>query len=153
MLRQLSLWAVTAGLLVRTFDLPVKEVRWLWVPLEYFTQALVGLALVTLGAQMSKVTVQPNFTRIGWAVGLRLLGGPLLACGLVGVFGFRGETARIMILSAAFPTAVNTALIAHEFKADAQFAASAVFYSTLASMLTVTLLIAALRLPQVATFF
>jgi predicted permease len=153
MLRQLSLWAVTAGLLVRTFDWPVKEVRWLWVPLEYFTHALVGLALVTLGAQMSKVTVRPNFTRIGWAVGLRLLGGPLLACALVGVFGFRGETARIMILSAAFPTAVNTALIAHEFKADAQFAASAVFYSTLASMLTVTLLIAALRLPQVATFF
>ncbi len=153
MLRQLSLWAVASALIVRAFGWPVQQVRWLWVPLEYFTQALVGLALVTLGAQMSKASVRQNFTRIGWAVGLRLIGGPILACALIGLFGFRGETARIMILSSAFPTAVNTALIAHEFKADAHFAAATVFYSTLASMFTVTLLVAALRLPWVATIF
>ena len=50
-----------------------------------------------------------------------------------------------MIVSASFPTAVNTALLAHEFNADSQFAAAAVFYSTLVSMLTVTLLIAILH--------
>jgi malate permease and related proteins len=48
-------------------------------------------------------------------------------------------------VSASFPTAVNTALLAHEFNADSQFAAAAVFYSTLLSMLTVTLLIALLH--------
>ena len=153
MLRQISLWAVGTALLIRAFHVPIQEVRWIWVPLEYFSQALVGLALVTLGAQMASVTVPPNFTRIGWAVGLRLLGGPLLACALVGVFGFHGEIARIMILSASFPTAVNTALIAHEFKADGHFAAAAVFYSTVASMFTVTVIIAVLRLPQVAAIF
>ena len=146
MLRQVSLWAVGAALLVRTYHWPIQQVRWLWVPLEYFSAALVAIALVTLGAQISQTERPKHLSRLGWALGLRLLGGPLLACALVPLFGFSGETAKIMILSAAFPTAVNTALIAHEFNADSHFAASAVFASTLLSMLTVTALIAILRM-------
>lgn len=153
MLRQLSVWSVAAALLVRTFDIPVKDVRWFWVPIEYFATAYIGLALVTLGAQMSKVIAHRSFARLGWAVGLRLLGGPALACALVGVWGFHGETACIMILSASFPTAVNSALIAHEFKADSEFAAAAVFYTTLVSMFTVTVVITLLRMPEVIAMF
>ena len=145
MLRQVSLWAVGAALVVRALHLPVQDWRWLWVPLEYFSSALVGFALVTLGAQISKTERPRHLSRLGWALGLRLLGGPLLACALVGMFGFSGETARIMILSSSFPTAVNTALIAHEFDADPHFAASAVFCSTLLSMITVTALITVLH--------
>jgi len=145
MLRQISIWAVAAAFVIRTFDIPIQQVRWLWVPLEYFSDALVAIALVTLGAQISKTERPKHIARLGWALGLRLIGGPLLACALVGVFGFTGETAKIMILSASFPTAVNTALIAHEFNADAHFAAAAVFASTLLSMITVTALIAILR--------
>ena len=144
-LRQISLWAVAVALLVRWFHLPVQNVRWIWVPLEYFSQGLVAVALVTLGVQLSQTRVAQNFSRLGWALGLRLLVGPLLAVVLVPLFGFRGEDATIMIVSASFPTAVNTALLAHEFNADSQFAAAAVFYSTLVSMLTVTLLIAILH--------
>jgi predicted permease len=40
---------------------------------------------------------------------------------------------------------VNTALLAHEFKADARFAAAAVLYSTLLAAVIVTLLLAVLR--------
>ena len=146
LLRQVSLWAVGAALVVRALHLPVQEWRWLWVPLEYFSDALVGFALLTLGAQISKTERPRHLSRLGWALGLRLLGGPLLACALVGVFGFTGETAKIMILSSSFPTAVNTALLAHEFDADPHFAASAVFCSTLFSMVTVTVLISVLHL-------
>jgi predicted permease len=103
------------------------------------------VALVTLGVQLSQSEVRQSFSRIGWALGLRLAGGPLIALALVGLFGFTGETARVMILSSGFPTAVNTALLAHEFESDSAFAAAAVFYSTLASMITVTVLIAALQ--------
>ncbi len=146
MLRQVSLWAVAAALLVRALHLPVQSWHWFWTPLDYFNSALVGFALVTLGAQLAKARAVEGFSRLGWALGLRLLGGPLLALALVPVFGFHGETAKIMVLSSGFPTAVNTALIAHEFKADEHFAAAAVFYSTLLSMLTVTLLITIQRM-------
>ena len=144
-LRQLSLWAIFSGLLVRWLHLPVQQIRWIWVPLEYCSHALVAVALVTLGVQLSQTRVRQSIPRLGWALGLRLLVAPLLAVALVPLFGFKGEEAAIMIVSTSFPTAVNIALLAHEFKADSHFAAAAVFYSTLFSMLTVTLLIAVLR--------
>ncbi len=82
---------------------------------------------------------------MSWALALRLIVGPAVAFALIPVFGFQGEAAAVVVLSSSFPTAVNTALIAHEFKADSHFAAAAVFYSTLLSVITVTLLIALLR--------
>ena len=147
MLRQVSLWAVGTALVVRLLGVPVTTWPWLWTPVSYLHAALVGLALLTLGAQLSQTRARQNGARLGWAVGLRLIGGPLFACALVPLFGFRGELARILIVSAGFPTAVNTALIAHECDADPEFAAAAVFYSTLASMLTVTALITFSRMP------
>ncbi len=145
MLRQVSLWAIGAAFFVRWWHLPVQEVRWIWVPLSYISDSLVAFALITLGVQLSQTRAGQSISRLGWALGLRLLIAPLLAFALIPIFGFKGEDATIMIVSSSFPTAVNTALIAHEFKADAPFAAAAVFYTTLCSMLTVTALIALLR--------
>jgi predicted permease len=152
-LRQFSIYAVSAALLVRTFDIPVQEWRWLWVPAKFFAGGLVAFALITLGIQLSKTEHRQPLSQLGWALGLRLLGGPLLAFVLVKLFGFTGETARVMVLSASFPTAVNTALVAHEMGADHHFAAATVFWSTVFSMITVTLLIALLRSPVVDVLF
>lgn len=152
-LRQFSIYAVSAALIVRTFDIPVQSWRWLWVPIEYFAQGLVAFALITLGIQLSKTEHQQPISQLGAALGLRLIGGPILAALLVPLWGFHGEVAVILILSAAFPTAVNTALIAHEMGADHHFAAATVFWSTVLSMITVTILIAVLRLPQVMTWY
>jgi predicted permease len=117
------------------------------VPLHYIAAGLVPFALVTLGAQLSQTKHEAGHrARLGWALGLRLAAGPLLALLLVRLFGFHGTEAAVMILSSSFPTAVNTALLAHEFRADAGFAAAAVFYSTIGSMFTVTALVVALRL-------
>jgi len=144
-LRQASIWAIVAAVAVRLGHVPVQQWRWLWVPLNYFSDGLVAMALVTLGVQLSKTEHRQSLSRISWALVLRLLVAPLIGWALVPLFGFTGETARIMIVSASFPTAVNTALLAHEFQADEHFAAAAVFYSTMASMFTVTLLVVLVR--------
>jgi predicted permease len=123
----------------------VESMRWLWVPLKYFHDGLVAVALITLGVQLSKTRATAALPRLGPALALRLLGGPLIGWALVPLFAFEGELAKTMILSASFPTAVNTALIAHEFKADTEYAAGAVFWSTLLSMVTVTVLITILK--------
>ncbi len=152
-LKQPSIWAVSAALVVRMTDLPVTSWRWFWVPVDYLHNALVGLALVTLGAQLSQTRPPKSFSRLSWALVLRLLGGPLAALALTSLLHFHGEEAAILVLSASFPTAVNTALLAYEFQADAGFATAAVFYSTLLSLLSVSLLIVLLRLPQIQAFF
>lgn len=153
MLKQISPWTVVLALGVKAYGLPVMEWRWFWVPVEYIHNGLVGFALVTLGVQLSQTRVRQNVRHLSWALAVRLIGGPVVAALLCGIFGFRGEEAVVMIISAAFPTAVNTALLAHEFNADSDFAAAVVLYSTLASMFTVTCLIAVLRLPEVLAMF
>lgn len=152
-LRQISIYAVAAALLVRTFDIPVQQWRAVWVPLNYFAGGLVAMALVTLGVQLSKTEHRQAISHLSWALGLRLIGGPLVGVALVKLFGFTGQTAIVMILGTSFPTAVNTALIAHEMGADHHFAAATVFWSTVMSMVTVTLLVAVLKMPGVLAFF
>jgi malate permease and related proteins len=150
MFRQTSFWAVIIGLIVRGCLGPIApdlhgEWRWFWTPLRYFHDGLVAVALVTLGVQLSKTAARSTLPRLGWALSLRLLVGPLVGWALALAFGFEGEILLTMILSTSFPTAVNTALIAHEFKADTEYATGAVFWSTLFSMVTVTTLIVILK--------
>ena len=94
MLRQISLWAVTSAVLVRLFHLPVQQVRWLWVPLHYISDALVAFALVTLGVQLSQARVRQNPARLGWALGLRLLVAPLIASRVESRLRFPGTGSR-----------------------------------------------------------
>ncbi len=149
-LRQPSVWAVIVALAVRGILGPLTPdlsggMRWLWVPLQYFHDGLVALALVTLGVQLSRTAARSALPGLGWALVLRLIAGPLVGWGLATLFAFEGEIYLAMILGTAFPTAVNTALIAHEFKADSEYATGAVFWSTMFSMVTVTTLIVILK--------
>jgi predicted permease len=52
-----------------------------------------------------------------------------------------GLFAQALVLSTSFPTAVNSALLAMEYDNEPAFAASAVFYSTMVSALTVSIVI------------
>ena len=145
-LRQWTLWAVLLAFTVRAFDLPVPQWTWAWHPIRTLSQAMIGIALVTLGVQLSQTDHAALFSRIRPALVLRLIGGPLLAIALVGAFGFEGQAAAILILGAGVPTAVNISLLAHEFQADHPYLAATVFYSTLLSMLTITTTVTLLRL-------
>jgi len=146
-LRQPSIYAIMAAILVRGLHLEdaVQSFTPAWKPLTYLADGLVGVALLTLGVQLSKTKPPVIRGQLGFALGIRLLGGPLVAVFLVRLFGFSGETAQILILGTTVPTAVNTALLAHEFGADQRFAAAAVFYSTLLSVITVTIVLFLLK--------
>lgn len=144
-LKQPPVYGVLFAVPVRLLDLPVTEWQFIWKPLDYIAGGLVAIATVTLGVQLSK-TKPPSFRGgLGWAVAIRLIGGPLVALGLVWLLDFRGDFAAVLILGAASPTAVNTALLAHEFKGNSAFAAAAVFYSTLISVPIVAVLATLLR--------
>ncbi len=148
-LRQPALYGVGAGLVVRSLEVPVRDIGPLWEPLEVVASGLVPLALVTLGVQMSQ-TVPPRVGgRLSVALVLKLLVAPGLAVPLVWAFGFEGVTAAVLILGTGAPAAVNTALLAHEFGADSQFATAAVFYSTVLGLVTSAVILTVLRMTVV----
>jgi predicted permease len=145
-LRQPTIHALLAAILCKSLALPVREIVWIWQPLELLQSCLIGFALLTLGVQMSQTKPAPFRAPLWSAMVLRLLIGPLAAIPLVISLGFGRETAAALILAAAVPTAVNTALLAHEFGGDVPFSTSAVYYSTLLSMLTTTGVLVGLKL-------
>ena len=144
--RQPSLYAIFTAIGLKLADFPIAEVVFIWKPAEFLADALVGLALVTLGVQLSKTKRSEFRGPLVWALSIRLLAGPVCALILVGIFRFEPAIAAVLIIGSAAPTAVNTALLAHEFDADSQTAAAAVFYSTLLSFIPVAALLFWIRL-------
>lgn len=145
-LRQPTLYAVILGVICKSLGLNIKGITWLWEPLDLLQAGLVGIALVTLGVQMSQTRPAPFRAPLWAALGVRLALCPILAIGLTKIFGFSPQAAASLILAAGAPTAVNTAMLAHEFGGDVSFATSAVYYSTLFSMVTTTVNLVLLRM-------
>lgn len=116
-----------------------------WAPLppintalHFLSGALVPVAVVTLGAQMAGLEV-PRFGRaLSLSLALRLVASPIIGFGLVWALGIKGLLGEALMVSTSFPTAVNSALLALQFENEPEFAAAAVFYSTLVSTLTVS---------------
>ncbi|MDR3412914.1 MAG: AEC family transporter [Formivibrio sp.] len=131
--------AMLAAVGLRVTGLPVwKPVM---VSLQVMTQGLVPLALITLGAQLAMAKISKFSFDVYCSSLLRLLIGPLVAWGLVTLWGIHGVAAQVIIICSAAPSAVNTVLLALEFKGDPEFASQTVLVSTLLSALTVPLVI------------
>lgn len=138
------IYVLVAAWGLRALQLPPPEP--IMEALHWLAAALVPVAVVTLGAQMAGLKV-PRFNRpLLVSLSLRLVLAPILGFGVAYLIGARGVLAEALVLSTAFPTAVNSALLALEFDNEPQFAAAAVFYSTLASSVTVSLVIYLSRL-------
>jgi len=114
------------------FSLPI------FTALNYLEKGLVPIAVVTLGAQMAALKVPPLSFPLVAALGMRLVFAPILGFATVYLLGIRGDLAQALVISTSFPTAVNSALLALEYDNEPQFAAAAVFYSTLISSVTVS---------------
>lgn len=144
-LRQPSIYAVISAAICKTLHLDVQHITFLWQPLDILAAALVGTALLTLGVQLSQTKPAPLQAPLLSALTIRLLAAPLIAWGITQAMHFPPPIAAVLILTAGAPTAVNTALLAHEFGGNTAFATASVYYSTLLSLLTTSLNLTILR--------
>ncbi len=133
------LYAMLAGILLNIFSVPIPE--FIWVPANYIADAMVAIALLTLGAQVAQLKIAKQLTSVYVSVTIRLLIAPFIALGIIYAFGLSGVLAQALFISAAMPTSVNSAVIAQEYNNHPQLAAQIVLFSTLMSTFTVTLII------------
>lgn len=131
------LYAVTLGIVLSITDASLPAP--LLTALRYLGDGLIPVALVTLGVQLAEQAALQDGTALGVAAFLRLVVSPLSMVAIVHWLGIPSELARVLILGAAVPTAVNTALLAIEFQVNPTLAAAIVLVTTLFSALTVTL--------------
>jgi hypothetical protein len=123
----------------------MREITIVWRPLTILSDSYVAVALMTLGAQMATVRLVRMPVDLALSMGVRLLIGPLLGLALVFLLGIEGQLARILVIGVSGPSAVAGAVLAIEFRNRPDFAASAVFVSTLGAGLTVPIVIFLVR--------
>jgi malate permease and related proteins len=169
----LSLWALGYGLMASMTGRGAKEaiagyfrlpmfylmvlafaLRGLNIPLpepilyaaKLVAQGLVPIALMTLGAQLARQARKPRWRAVAPVLFLKLLALPAVTAAVVFLMGLWPWPGAMLIVASAGPSAVNTLLLAIEQDGDVELAADCVFWTTLLSAVTVTLVLAVVRL-------
>lgn len=138
------LYAMLSGILLNVYEVPIPS--FIWVPANYIADAMVALALLTLGAQVSQIKFMSGLSTVYISLFMRLILGPAIALGIILLFKVDGIVAQALLISSAMPTSVNSSVIAQEYENHPNFAAQIVLFSTLMSAITVTFVIYMARL-------
>lgn len=135
-------YAVVLALVFQATDFALPQP--VFVPVSYLSDALIAVALLTLGVQLGRSRVDRNLSRVGLVLLVRLALSPLLAFALLPLFGVTREVWPVLIVACGLPTAVNVYILSAEFQREEELASQAVFWTTLASALSLSVLLALL---------
>ncbi|GAB4475861.1 MAG: AEC family transporter [Anaerolineae bacterium] len=116
------------------------------LPIGLLADSYIPLALMTLGMQLSRTRQIGPVSSSALVALLRLLGGPAVMYGLVTLLGLDHSLAAVLVVAAAMPTAVNVYIISLEYERAPELASQIIFLTTLASALTVPMVILFTRL-------
>lgn len=138
-LRVPVLYAATGGLLLNWLqaEIPLPLFR----AVDLLGDAAVPGMLVLMGIQLQSSTLfQRDWMLLGTA-GIRLLVAPVIALGICLLVGVSGVERNVMVLQAAMPTAVMVSVLSTEYDAEPKFAATLIFFTTVLSMATLSILL------------
>jgi predicted permease len=132
--------AMALGLLVSVTGLEFPA--WVVRPFEMVSGVTLPLALVLTGAQVStlRAAESKGWPQIFGQAVLKLMLQPLLVFGFMLAIGWTDVAARVVIVEAGMPVGLITVILAKSFGADAKFASAIIFWTTLASFITLPLL-------------
>ncbi|MGE1128338.1 AEC family transporter [Bacillus wiedmannii] len=131
--------ALILGVLFQSFTIQIPNS--IFLPLNQLANSFVAIALILLGAQLSNIKLNFFHRVITWALIGRLLMGPLLALAMIYLLNIDGIVAQSLFIASSFPTSRNTSTIAMEYQIELELHAQIVLFSTLFSIITVTVVI------------
>ncbi|HDR7718149.1 AEC family transporter [Bacillus albus] len=131
--------ALVLGVLFQSFTIQIPNS--IFLPLNQLANSFVAIALILLGAQLSNIKLNFFHRVITWALIGRLLMGPLLALAMIYLLNIDGIVAQSLFIASSFPTSRNTSNIAMEYQIEPELHAQIVLFSTLFSIITVTVVI------------
>lgn len=129
-----TVYALVLALILNAFSVELPAP--IGTPLEYLSDALVPIALVTLGTQLVRGVGRLPVPLLAVPIALRLVVAPLLALVLVPLFGFRQDISMVLIATAGLPIAVNVFILSAQYRTQEAFASRIVVLSTLLSAVT-----------------
>lgn len=129
-------YGVVLALVVRIFslNLPLPVSR----TIEIAANGAIPVMLVLLGLELSRIQWSHNWKALGAGVLIKLIGGPLIALLLAGLFGMQHTARQGSVLEASMPAAVATTVVAAEYQLEPSLVTAIVFLGTALSPLTLT---------------
>jgi predicted permease len=151
------LYAVALAILLRALGITLTQpflVAGVEIPLlpsiyqavKLLSQAAIPVFMLVLGMQLGnnggkEAALSGLFWPTVAASVTRLLLSPAIAWGIATLVGLQGIALRAAVLEAAMPSAILNVILAIEFNARPKFVSMVVVVTTLASMVTITLLL------------
>lgn len=130
-------YGILIGLFFKGTGLPIWTP--IWDALLIIGDGIIPLALITLGAQLAETKFSLKTPMVYLASFIRLMIAPSLAYLYVMLTGLSGIAAQVIVILAASPSAVNSALLAIEYDNEPELSSQIVFMTTLLSAITVTM--------------
>jgi predicted permease len=141
------IYALLAAVALRLVGTPIPRV--VINTVEIMGQAAIPLMLIMLGLELGRSELRESRLAIWKLLGLSATIKLLFPIIFVSLFseliGLGGLAAKVAILQASMPTAVLIVILTVEFGGDSQFATKAIALSTIASTVTLTLLLSLMR--------
>lgn len=134
------IYAIMAAFAVNATNCTVPDV--ILKPLNMTADATIPVMLLLLGVQLARTRPGGQMRLISLAVFIRLVGGAIVGLVVATLMGLTGVTRQSCVVEHSTPTAVTTSILAMEFGTEPEFVTGVIFASTLASIVTMTLLIA-----------
>jgi predicted permease len=138
LVRTPALWAVVPALIVSNNDIAIPLMASRMIGL--LAGAMIPVMLFALGVQFrEQKKIEFNLDVVATSA-IRLLLAPALACLVAIPFGLGHIDYASGVLQAAMPTAVLVAIISREYNIVPNFVTTVVLFSTLASLVTLTVI-------------
>ena len=134
-----TVYGLALALLIDGFsiELPVPLSR----TIDLAAGGSIPMIVVLLGIELSRVQWTNSLRGAGLSISLRLLIGPVVGLLLSIPFGLQGAAWQAGVIQASMPAAVNTTILATEYKLDSSLVTAIVYLGTILSPLTLTPLI------------
>jgi len=146
-------YAVVVALLARWLGVVPPADSTAIATLQLVGDSSIPVMLLVVGIQLARTDVGSTLSAVGGAVALKMVVAPAIGVGIALAIGFSEPlVARTFVLETAMPTAVTPIILVGEFAEGevagvpvAEFVSTAIFATTLVSVVTLTAIIAILQ--------
>ncbi len=138
-----TLYAVPMALAIRGFDWTIPTT--LERPITMMADAAIPAMLLVLGYQLAQGIEFRQPGSMTTVLATRLIAGALVGAGVTTLLGLEGVVRNTVVLIAAMPAAVFVSILATEYRIVPRFVASSVIIGTVASLVTLTVVIGLLQ--------
>ncbi|AIY06658.1 hypothetical protein Plano_2693 [Planococcus sp. PAMC 21323] len=133
-------YAILFAILLQINDIKVPEN--LMSAVDLLGPATIPLIMVILGMQLADINLfKLEWEKISFGVVTRLIISPAIAVGIVFLIPMDPILAKVLILTAAMPSAANTVIYAVQYDAESDLVSSITLITTLVSIFTVTIML------------